>query len=177
MKNKSLNILKSFLCKLFWYLFIVQALIIIYFLAPKPSNPMIVVPNDFATVDGPNLVQEGSKTNTYTIRVNKNLNQELNVTLKYSGTAQKNIDYLAPQYITLKKGKTSTHFNIEILDDPIAEFNDVFAVRIFSINGKTFLNEYNVSNASNVIFTKIVDEKPPKSEDNQSIIITRPVAK
>ena len=172
MKTKSFKIVKSLLCKLFWYLFIVQALIIIYFLAPKPCNPMIMIANDFATVDGPNLVQEGHKKNTYTIKVNKNLNQELNVTLKYSGTAQQGVDYIAPTHVTIKKGETSTNFNIEILDDPIAELNDAFALRIFTVTGKQFFNEYNVSNASNVIFTKIVDEKPPKNEDNQSNIIT-----
>ena len=171
MKNKSLKMLKSILCQLFWYIFIIQSLIIIYSIAPKPSNPMIMLENDFATIDGPNIVKEGNANNTYTIRVTKNLNQDLNVTLKYSGTAQKDVDYLAPKYVTIKKGKTSVDFNIDILDDPFAEFNDAFAVRIFTINGEKFFKEYNVSNASNVIFTKILDERPPKEEDNQTNII------
>lgn len=168
MKNKSLRILKSFLCQLFWYLFIVQALILLYLLAPKPSNPMVMVPNDFVTIDGPNIIQEGNANNTYTLRVTQNLNQDLNVTLKYSGTAQKDKDYIAPQYVTIEKGKTSVDFNITVVDDPFAELNDAFAVRILTINGETFLKEYNVSNASNVIFTKILDEKPPKYADNQT---------
>ncbi len=171
MKNKSLRILKSFLCQLFWYLFIAQALVLIYFIAPKPSNPMVMVPNDFATIDGPNIVKETESNNTYTIRMTQDLHQDLNVTLKYSGTAQKDVDYRAPQYVTIKKGKTSANFTIDIIDDPFAEFNDAFAVRILTIRGETFLKEYNVSNASNVIFTKILDEKPPKDEDNQSNII------
>lgn len=133
---------------------------------------MIMIENDFAKIDGPNIVKEGNKNNVYTLNVSKNLNQELNVTLKYSGTAQQGIDYIAPKYVTIPKGKMSANFNIAIVDDPIAEFNDEFAVRIMSITGNKFFNEYNVSNASNVIFTKIVDEKPPKYEDNQTVIIT-----
>jgi len=172
MKKKSFNIFKSILCKLFWYLFVLQSLIVIYFIAPKPCNPMIMIENDFIQIDGPNIVREGNAINSYTLRVNKDLNQELNVTLKYSGTAQQGIDYIAPKYVTIKKGEMTSSFNIEILDDPITEFDEAFAVRIFSVTGDKFFNEYNVSNASNVIFTKISDEKVPKHPDNQSTTIT-----
>lgn len=172
MKKKSFKIFKSILCKLFWYFFILQSLIIVYFIAPKPCNPMIMIENDFIKIDGPNIVKEGNKKNVYTLNITENLNQELNVTLKYSGTAKRGLDYIAPKYVTIKKGEMSADFNIDIIDDPIAEFNDEFAVRIMSITGNKFFNEYNVSNASNVIFTKIVDEKSPKHEDNQSTIIT-----
>ncbi len=172
LKMKNVKLVKSGLCKLFWYLFVLQALYIIYLIFPKPIDPIIVLTQDFAQISGPNVIREGELSGEYRVSVKKDLDEDVNVTLAYSGTAEDVLDYVAKRDVVIKKGELSANFQIQTLDDPFAEFNEEFAVKIFSINGERFLNEYNVSDYGCVIHTKILDEKNPKHADKDSVEIT-----
>ena len=172
MKKKSLNILKSGLCKLFWFLFILESLYIIYTLAPKECEPIITLNQDFVQLSGPNLIREGQESAFYKVSVNQDLKQDLNITLAYSGTAESGVDFVATKKVTIKKGELSTSFRIKTIDDPLAEFNEEFAVKIATVNGKSFLNEFKISNPNNIIYTKILDEKKPKNSDKDSVHVS-----
>ena len=161
-KNTFKKKLKVVLCKIFWYLFVLQSLYIIYSIAPKPQDPIITMVNDFATLSGPNIIQEGNISQPYTITLNQDLRQDLNITLAYSSTAKEGEDYIAVKHLHIKKGEFSKSFRITTLNDMIKEDNDVFAVKIKTIRGHKFLKDYNASERNSIVFTKIVDENKPK---------------
>ena len=152
--------LKVGLCKTFWYLFIFQSLYIIYNIAPKPADPIITMVDNFATLSGPNLVTEG-KSAEYTLQIFQDLKQDVNITLEYSSTAKEGEDFIAVKNVVIKKDEFSKSFSIKTINDMLKEEHDVFAIKIKSISGKTFLRDYNASESSGVVFTKIVDEDKP----------------
>ena len=154
--------LKSGLCKTFWYLFIIQSLYIIYSIAPKPQDPIITIADNFITLSGPNIVEEGSVSDLYTINVHQDLKQDLNITLAYSSTATEGVDFIPVKHLYLKKGEFTKSFQIQTINDMMKEQNDVYAVKIQTISGKSFLKDYNASEMSGVVFTKIIDELHPK---------------
>lgn len=172
MKTKNLTLIKSGICKIFWYLFILQALYIIYSIAPQKCDPIITLNEDFVYLSGPNIVREGEKSSTYKISIKEEFSNDLNISLSYSGTALENFDYTPIENVTIKKGELFAEFSIQTLDDPYAEYNEQFAIKITSINGKSFLNSFNISNPDNVIYTKILDEKNPKHTDKDTNTIT-----
>jgi len=166
--------MKVGLCKIFWYLFIIQSLFIIYNIAPKPADPIIMISEDFAKITGPSIVQEGNTTKSYKIEVNKNISQDLTITLRYDGVAQNGVDFVGPKNVVIKEDELSTLFTIKTFDDALKEGSEDFSVKIQTINGPTFMQEYNTTDATGVVYTKIVDEANPKHADSDtlSILIT-----
>lgn len=168
-KQKLKQKVKVVLCKIFWYVFILESLFIIYNIAPKPADPIILISEDFAKITGPSMVQEGQKTQSYKIEVNKNLSQDLKVTLRYDGVAKNGIDFIGPKYVVIKEDELSTEFTIQTIDDALKEGAEDFALKIQTINGPTFMQEYNTTDASGVVYTKIVDEPNPKYADKDTL--------
>jgi outer membrane protein OmpA-like peptidoglycan-associated protein len=171
LSKKSVNLLKTISCRIFWFLFVGQALVIIYLLAPKPVEPIITLTQDFASLTGPNIVREGETTAEYTITLKKDVKQDLNITLGFSGTAEFGLDYNASTTVVMKQGELSKTFTIETIDDPLAEFNEEFAVKIMSVEGESFMDSYTISHCGGVVYTKILDEKSPKNVDEDSVSI------
>ena len=158
--------LKVGLCKIFWYLFILQSLYIIYSISPRVKDPIITMIDNIATLSGPNLVQEGKISDKYTIVLHQDLHQDINITLAYSSTATEGQDFIPVKEIQLKKGEFSKSFTIRTIDDLLKEDNDVYSVKIKTIRGHNFLKDYNASELSGVVFTKIVDENRPTRVTN-----------
>ena len=156
--KKYLKLYKSKFCSLLWLLLGLEALVVIYLLSPAPIDPLIVLEPNFASIEGDNILYEEGKPARYTVSVSQNLDKELNVTLSYGGGAVRGVDYNAPSVVVIKKGDMNTSFEITAIDDNELEGEELFSVKIASINGKNFMEPLRPQDLGGVVYTKVLDE-------------------
>ena len=156
--KKYLNLYKSKFCSLLWLLLGLEALVVIYLLAPPPIDPLVVLEPNFASLEGDNILYEEGKPAHYTVSVSKNLDKELRVSLAYGGGAVRGVDYDAPAFVVIKKGDMNTSFEITAIDDNELEGEELFSIKIASIDGKNFMEPLRPQDLGGVVYTKLLDE-------------------
>jgi large repetitive protein len=124
-------------------------------------NNTVVDDADATTVSlaGSASVNEGA-AGSYTVSLtNAAQTNDVVVTLSYSGTASSGADYTGVTTVTIPAGSISANFNINTIDDLIAEGNEDFTFTIVSATGGNFENLV-ISPTNPSVTTTIVDNEP-----------------
>ncbi|MGC9461811.1 hypothetical protein [Vibrio genomosp. F10] len=77
-------------------------------------------------------LEQGRVPISFEIKVDEPLNQDLILTLNYSGSARQNSDYTPKPEVTLKKGTNNYNLLIPVVDDSILENNESVTITLSS---------------------------------------------
>ena len=124
---------------------------------PAAASTLITDTTDTATVSlsGAASVIEGN-TASYTLSLSHPAQDDVTVTLTYSGTAVDGSDFVGTTTVIIPNGASSVSFNLTTLDDAIPEGPEAFTVAIASASGGDFEN-LAVSGSNNSISTSLID--------------------
>ncbi|MDX6851211.1 Calx-beta domain-containing protein, partial [Gilvimarinus sp. SDUM040013] len=117
---------------------------------------------DTATVSlvGPTDVVEGEATTDYTLSVDQaagDVSEDIVVTFTYSGVAVDGSDFTGVASATISAGSNSTTFQIDTLDDALAEGSESFTVSIDNINDNGQFEAVAADASASSVTTTITD--------------------
>ena len=117
---------------------------------------------DVATVTlvGPSDVLEGETTTPYTLDVDFTAAADINVTLKYSGTATDGTDFTGVTIVTILQGTDQATFTLDTVDDGIFEGVETIIVEIDSLTGGGF-ESIEKHATINTVTTTMTDSSTP----------------
>ncbi|MFH1871359.1 MAG: Ig-like domain-containing protein [Pseudomonadota bacterium] len=106
-------------------------------------------------------VTEGATAIGYELALSNTALSDVTVTLSYSGTATDGSDFTGVTTVTIPGGSTSASFDIDTIDDALAEGAETFTISIAGLSGGDF--ESLVANplASSVVTTIESSDNPP----------------
>ncbi|RXJ72774.1 hypothetical protein CS022_14180, partial [Veronia nyctiphanis] len=109
------------------------------------------------SIIGPNEVIEGEITDKYTVSLTAVAATDVTVDLVYSGTAEDGSDYTGVASVTILAGQQSVQFNIQTIDDGLAEVSESLTVGIDNVGGGGF-EALGISSTEGSVTTSIKDE-------------------
>ncbi|MET3605755.1 catabolite regulation protein CreA, partial [Sphaerotilus sulfidivorans] len=90
------------------------------------------------SITGPGSVVEGQTASGYTVSLSQPASTDVTVKLTYSGTATDGSDYTAVTSVTIPAGQTRTTFDLNTIDDALAEGSESITISVGEITGGGF---------------------------------------
>ncbi|ODA29446.1 retention module-containing protein, partial [Veronia pacifica] len=109
------------------------------------------------SIDGPDTVVEGQTTDKYTVSLPVAGKTDVTVEIEYTGTATDGSDYKGVYLLTIPAGQSQVQFDIETLDDGLADNGETIIVTLGNVGGGTF-EDLGVDPAAASVTTTIIDD-------------------
>ncbi len=90
------------------------------------------------SLSGPGEVIEGQTASGYTVSLSQPAQTDVTVRLVYTGTATDGADFIRVTSVTIPAGQSAARFDLQTLDDALAEGSETISVTLGTISGGGF---------------------------------------
>ncbi len=90
------------------------------------------------SLSGPGEVIEGQTASGYTVSLSQPAQTDVTVRLVYTGTATDGVDFIRVTSVTIPAGQSAARFDLQTLDDALAEGSETITVTLGTISGGGF---------------------------------------
>ena len=134
--------------------------------------------NALVSISGAQTIIEGNQSTAYTVSVDQpaaSVTSPIIVELSYSGVAVDGTDFNGVTQVTIPSGSNFTTFNIDTIDDALAEGSEEFTITIGAIVDANF-DSIAVNGAAGSVDSVITDEPVSGPEDTATVSLSGDIA-